>query len=261
MKFILFCWDSHRKTVYRADSSGIVLFHVSTERFITGVPPGPEGSFSLVGLRIARFLSQVIETEWHPLPWVEEPSLTQISMLSDHNLQEKDVPSSLGKTNHTQICSSPNAAVNTHSTMLMPALINHSSTQREQSLQLAWINNVSIVCSPFKTNTGTERTCTFPKLTEITASARLKNINLPTPHYRPIWQEWTDPCYTEQRHCETEKNNATWILLSKTHFQLHTDASRHNVTHRSVNNLLCCPFTEEVVIVEEKSHIFKKHNN
>lgn len=100
-EILLFCWDSHGENVYRADSTGIVLLHVSTERFITGVSPGPEGGLSLVGLRIARFLSEVIETEWNPLPWVEEPSLTQISMLGDQNLQEQDVPRSLDRTNHT----------------------------------------------------------------------------------------------------------------------------------------------------------------
>jgi len=48
---------------YRANSTGIVLLHVSTEHFITGVSPGPEAGLSLVRLRIARFLSEVIETE------------------------------------------------------------------------------------------------------------------------------------------------------------------------------------------------------
>lgn len=66
---------------YSANSTGIVLLDVGPQLRITGVSPRPESCLTLMGLRVAHLLSEVVKLEGDLVVWVKEAAITQVSML------------------------------------------------------------------------------------------------------------------------------------------------------------------------------------
>ena len=72
---------------YSADSAGVVLLDVGPQRVVAGLCPGPQRRLTLVGLRAAGLLPQMVKLEGHLVVGVEEASVPQVAVLCDQNLQ------------------------------------------------------------------------------------------------------------------------------------------------------------------------------
>lgn len=66
-----------------------MLFDIGTQGGVAAISPAPEGRVYFVRLNVAYLFSKVVKAERQIVAWVQETTLTQVTVFCDQNLKEE----------------------------------------------------------------------------------------------------------------------------------------------------------------------------